>query len=121
MGGEDLGNFNVTAGDVQAAMAHLGSKMGGAQALKWAEKMKASDWKNVPSNLGHVRGAIGDAMSDFEDFQTGYEALTGQPYPLSAEETESGTTTLYRNGKEYNIPNDRVEKALTSGGFSRDR
>jgi len=122
MGGEDLGTFNTRAGDVQAGIAKLGSKMGGARALQWAEKMKASDWKDTPSNLGHVRGLIEDTESDVQDAVALYEAMTGHPYPLKMDDEKSaaGTANGNVNVTKNHVTEKNILHTMQETGYSRE-
>lgn len=82
MGGDLLGEFNTTAGDIQAAISRLASSRPGIGSIKWAGKIKPNDWKDVNSNLGHVRGLNEDTIADLAGIKDEYEAITGEKYPL---------------------------------------
>ena len=114
--GEKLGEFIPTTAELQAGIGRLASQRGGAQVLKWAERVKPSAWKDVESNKGVVNSLLEDAKSDFEETKNEYESLTGQSYPIQFPQgNPTGTTTMYKNGNEYHIPSDQVEAAKKKG------
>lgn len=70
------------SGNLQSAIGRLASQRGGAQVLKWAEKVKPSVWKDVQSNLGMTSSILEDTGADFEEVKNEFEALTGKPFPI---------------------------------------
>ncbi len=120
-GGEKLGRFTTTTGDLQALIGKLASQRGGAQIIKWAEKMKPSDWKDVVTNLGHVRGLRETTSQDFTDIADEYETITGEKFPLKLpplqgnSENPPGTTVMHKNGKDFHIPDAEVAEAEAAG------
>ncbi len=128
-GGEKLNEFTNTAGEAQAAMGRLASTRGGAQVLKWADRYKASNWKDHDANRGMVKGMYESAKSDYDEAKAEYEDLTGKPYPIKFPEVSfesgggfapsssnpPGTTVMHKGGEEYHIPDDKVAAAKLAG------
>lgn len=126
-GGEELGKFTTNAGDIQAGVARLGSQRGGAQALQWAEKIKANDWKDVPTNLGHTRGLRNSTQSDLNDIAAEYEALVGSPYPLKMPSMTANPNTNDEEktaapsvGKEH-VTEENILHTMEETGLSREQ
>ena len=93
-GGETLGKFTSQAAELQAMIAKFAGQRGGAQLVKWAEKMKPNEWKDVASNLGNVRGTRESSKHDLSDIADEYETITGEKFPLSATETSEPTVEI---------------------------
>ena len=112
-GSEDTSEFNQTAGMLQADMAKFGSQRGGAQALKWAERVKPGKYKSNISNKGYIKSIIDDSNSDFEDIKNEYETLTGRPYPIEmpTTNTKSVITVVDSNGDESQIYKENLPEA----------
>lgn len=120
--GDELGGFNETAGQVQAGIGRLASQRGGAQVLRWAEKVKPGAWKSVKTNQGMVDSMIDDAQSDYNEAKSEYEDLTGKPYPVkfperilppeNAENNQQSSTVAGKPNKvtKWKLVNGKLEK-----------
>lgn len=109
-----LGEFQQTATKLQADMGRYGSTRGGAQALKWAERAKPSNYKDTGFNLGMINSILEDANADYKELGKEHEDYTGKSLGIEFPNT-SETTLMYKKGKKYNIPTDQIEDAKTKG------
>lgn len=120
-GGETLGNFTSQAAELQAMIAKLGGQRGGAQLVKWAEKMKPNEWKDVASNLGNVRGTREASKHDLADIADEYETITGEKFPLNASVTpqtdnEYSEEDIQHTMKVNKMTREQVLDALNKKG-----
>lgn len=113
--GKETSQLIEKSGNLQAAIGRLGSQRGGAQVLKWAEKIKPDVWKDQESNLGMTSSIMEDTLSDFNEAKNEYEALTGKPYPIKMPENGKGKKVKIRDnqtGKVMEVTEEEAKKLM---------
>lgn len=109
---KDLAEFDQTTRKLQADMGRYGSKQGGVQALKWAEKSKPSTYKQPSYNIGMINSILEDAKSDYDQIENEYKERTGKEYPFKFPEIQSDRITIIdSNGDEHTILRENLDEA----------
>jgi len=122
-GGDKLGEFTSLTGDLQAAISRIASQRGGAQVLKFAGKIKPTEFKDSKTNLGHIKGIRDSNVSDWQDIADEYKAITGEELPLKMARSahanhESGKSSSSVT-KEH-VTEENIEYTMKETGLSRE-
>jgi hypothetical protein len=115
---EALAKFDQTARRLQADMARYGSQRGGAQALKWAERAKPSNFRGNKYNMGMIDSILEDTDSEHENMASEYQSRLGKEFPIKAFGQKKGKMVKIRDnqtGQVHEMSEEEAQKLMAGG------
>jgi len=77
-----LGKFSTITGKMQAEIGRYASQRGGIQSVKWAEKIKPSEWKSENYNYGMLDESQQNIIDEYNSLASQYKDITGKDINL---------------------------------------
>lgn len=106
-----LAEFDQTARRLQADMARYGSQRGGAQALKWAERAKPSNFRSEKYNLGMIDSILEDVQGEYENMSDEYQTRLKKNFPIKGFSQKKGKMVKVRDNETGQVHEMTEEEA----------
>jgi hypothetical protein len=113
-----LAEFDQTARRLQADMARYGSQRGGAQALKWAERAKPSNFRSEKYNLGMIDSILEDVQGEHENMSDEYQTRLKKNFPIKGFGQKKGKMVKVRDnetGQVHEMTEDEANRLIAGG------